>query len=184
MTGMKLHVGNLSFSVTHDILVDAFSKFGKIEEAVVVVSRTSGRSQGFGFVTFADEESAKKAIAEMDGKNLDGRPMKVSKATYRDDSDRKPKKDFSQGGFRPRRDSGRSFTSRRPGQGGDRRDSSGPRQSPRGGFSRGRPSGSGGPRKSFPPRRPGQGSPSRDSNRSRKPSSREGIRRPVKRRFS
>ena len=101
---MKLYVGNLAFSVRDKTLRETFEKFGEIEEATVVMDRYSNdRSKGFGFVTFKDDEAAKAAIAEMDGKELEGRPLKVNESKPRDDSDR-PRRSFN-GGSR----GGRSF---------------------------------------------------------------------------
>lgn len=85
---MKLYIGNLPFSVTDEALQKAFSEFGNVEEATVIVDKFSKRSKGFGFVTFSDEESAKKAIAEMDGKDFEGRALKVSEARPREESER------------------------------------------------------------------------------------------------
>ncbi len=65
---MKVYVGNLPWSVDHAKLVELFSPFGEIEEATIITDKFSGRSKGFGFVTYKDEESAKKAIAEMNEK--------------------------------------------------------------------------------------------------------------------
>jgi RNA recognition motif-containing protein len=76
----KVYVGNLPFSVSNDELKEMFSSYGEITEAVVISDRHSGRSKGFGFVTFADEESAKKAIAEMNEKEVQGRGLKVNEA--------------------------------------------------------------------------------------------------------
>lgn len=85
---MKLYVGNLSFSLTEEALKEAFSKFGNVEEATIITDKFSKRSKGFGFVTFSDDDSAKKAISEMNEKELEGRPLKVSEAKPKDDSDR------------------------------------------------------------------------------------------------
>ncbi|PIN90574.1 RNA-binding protein, partial [Candidatus Pacearchaeota archaeon CG10_big_fil_rev_8_21_14_0_10_34_76] len=57
-----------------------FSEFGEITEAVVITDRHSGRSKGFGFVTFADAESAQKAISAMNGKEVEGRALTVNEA--------------------------------------------------------------------------------------------------------
>ena len=78
--GNKVYVGNLPFSFGQQELKDAFSSFGEITEASVITDKYSGRSKGFGFVTFADDASAQKAIAEMNGKDLGGREIKVSEA--------------------------------------------------------------------------------------------------------
>lgn len=74
----KVYVGNLPYSVTGDQLKEMFASVGEITEAVVISDKFSGRSKGFGFVTFADEASAQKAVDEMNGKDMSGRPLKVS----------------------------------------------------------------------------------------------------------
>ena len=76
----KLFVGGLSWGTTDDGLHGAFSQFGEIVEAKVITDRETGRSRGFGFVTFANDEGATKAISEMDGTELDGRTIKVNEA--------------------------------------------------------------------------------------------------------
>lgn len=76
----KLFVGNLSWGLTDESFRDAFASYGAIEEAVIIKDKFSGRSKGFGFVTFTNDEDADKAIAEMDGKELDGRPIAVNEA--------------------------------------------------------------------------------------------------------
>ena len=77
---MKVYVGNLPFSVDSDGLKKLFSEFGGVEEAVVIKDRYSGRSKGFGFVTFKDDESAKKAVNKMNEKEVEGRKLKVNEA--------------------------------------------------------------------------------------------------------
>ena len=74
----KLYVGNLSYSVTDDSLAELFAGFGEVTEAKVIADKFSGRSKGFGFVTMADEKAAEKAIAEMNGKDVDGRQIVVN----------------------------------------------------------------------------------------------------------
>ena len=76
----KLFVGNLSWGVDNAALEEAFAQFGAIDEAVVITERGTGRSKGFGFVTFADEAAADAAIAEMQDKEIDGRPVNVNEA--------------------------------------------------------------------------------------------------------
>ncbi|KAJ0973388.1 hypothetical protein J5N97_021347 [Dioscorea zingiberensis] len=73
----KLFVGGLSFYTTEDSLSEAFSQFGQVVEAKIVMDRVSDRSKGFGFVTFASEDEAQKALAEMNGKVLNGRVVFV-----------------------------------------------------------------------------------------------------------
>lgn len=79
----KLFVGGLSWGTTDDGLRQAFERFGEVLEAKVVTDRETGRSRGFGFVTFADGQAAGAAIAEMDGTELDGRSINVNEARER-----------------------------------------------------------------------------------------------------
>jgi RNA recognition motif-containing protein len=76
----KLFVGGLSWGTTDEALNGAFSRFGEIVEAKVITDRETGRSRGFGFVTFANDEGAVNAINEMNGTELDGRTIKVNEA--------------------------------------------------------------------------------------------------------
>jgi len=122
---MKLYVGNLAFSVRDEALKKAFSEFGDIEEATVIIDRFSNRSKGFGFVTFKDAEAGKKALQEMDGKEIDGRPIKVSEAKPMAEYDRpRQNRSFSGGSRGPRREGGSQGGFRRDsGRDGGRRDS-------------------------------------------------------------
>lgn len=81
----KVYVGNLPFSVEQAKLKELFGSFGEIEEAVVISDRYSGRSKGFGFVTFVNDADADKAIAEMNEKDIEGRPLKVNEAKPREE---------------------------------------------------------------------------------------------------
>lgn len=76
----KVYVGNLPFSVGFQELKELFSPYGEINNSTVIVNHYTGRSKGFGFVTFANKESAKKAITEMDKKEVQGRNLKVKPA--------------------------------------------------------------------------------------------------------
>jgi cold-inducible RNA-binding protein len=76
----KLFVGSLSWETTDERLQAAFAPFGEVTEAKVITDRDTGRSRGFGFVTFADPQDAAKAISALDGKDLDGRTIKVNEA--------------------------------------------------------------------------------------------------------
>jgi cold-inducible RNA-binding protein len=76
----KLFVGGLSWGTNDDGLRQAFESFGEVEEVRVITDRETGRSRGFGFVTFTDGDAADRAVSEMDGKEIDGRSVKVSEA--------------------------------------------------------------------------------------------------------
>ena len=79
----KLFVGGLSWNTTDQGLRESFQSYGDILDAKVITDRETGRSRGFGFVTFADGNAAETAMSEMDGKQLDGRSIKVSEAEER-----------------------------------------------------------------------------------------------------
>ncbi|PIS15507.1 RNA-binding protein [Candidatus Roizmanbacteria bacterium CG09_land_8_20_14_0_10_41_9] len=85
MDKKKLYVGNLPWSMSNDSLKELFAAYGEVVEAVVITDRMSGRSKGFGFVTFADEASAEKAVAEMHEKAVDGRNIIVNVARPREE---------------------------------------------------------------------------------------------------
>ena len=76
----KLFVGSLSWDTNDEGLRNAFSTHGEISEAIVISDRDTGRSRGFGFVTFDEDESADKAVAALNGTELDGRTIKVDVA--------------------------------------------------------------------------------------------------------
>lgn len=90
----KLYVGNLSFDVADEELEAAFAEFGEIISATVVTDRVSGRSRGFGFVEFADEESAEKAKAELNGKEIKGRAIRIDDAREQR-REQRPRGDFN-----------------------------------------------------------------------------------------
>jgi cold-inducible RNA-binding protein len=107
---MKVYVGNLPFSVDDEGLNKIFASYGEIEEVSVIKDKFSGRSKGFGFVTFKNDEDAKKAISEMNDKEVEGRNLKVNEAKPMDPD--RPRRSFGGGGDRrdsrgpPRRDFG------------------------------------------------------------------------------
>ena len=80
---MNIFVGNLSFSTTNEGLQSAFSKFGAVDSAQVIMDRQTGRSRGFGFVEMPNNAEAQAAISGMNGADLDGRPLTVNEARPR-----------------------------------------------------------------------------------------------------
>ena len=79
----RLYVGNLSFNTNADGVRTAFQQFGTVSDVHLVTDRETGRSRGFAFVTMGTPEEAAKAIEGMDGKTLDGRPLRVNEAEQR-----------------------------------------------------------------------------------------------------
>jgi len=79
----KLFVGGLNWKTTDDGLRHAFERFGEVTEAKVITDRETGRSRGFGFVTFVDSNAADSAISEMNGTQLEGRTIQVNEAQQR-----------------------------------------------------------------------------------------------------
>jgi RNA recognition motif-containing protein len=77
---MNMYVSNLSFHTTDDNLKELFEKFGTVSSAKVISDRESGRSRGFGFVEMAVDAEAKKAIQELNNKEIEGRAISVSVA--------------------------------------------------------------------------------------------------------
>ena len=79
----RLYVGNLAFHTTEDVLLDAFAKIGSVTEAKLIIDRETGRSRGFGFVTMGSADEAQRAIAQLNGADLEGRALKVNEAEER-----------------------------------------------------------------------------------------------------
>ncbi len=90
---MKIYVGNLPFTVDEEAFKAIFAAFNT-SEVTLIKDKFSGRSKGFGFVTIDDDEEAKKAIEEFNGKDVEGRELKVSEAKPMED--RPPRRDFQQ----------------------------------------------------------------------------------------
>ncbi|XP_064882384.1 RNA-binding protein 39-like isoform X6 [Oncorhynchus nerka] len=83
---MRLYVGSLHFNITEEMLRGIFEPFGKIESIQLMMDSETGRSKGYGFITFSDTECAKKALDQLNGFELAGRPMKVGNVTERTDA--------------------------------------------------------------------------------------------------
>lgn len=86
----KLYVGNLSYGTTNEVLNQMFSEFGVVKSAEVIMDNFSGRSKGFGFVEMENDQEAALAIEKLDGKEVDGRTIKVNEARPKTDRDRGP----------------------------------------------------------------------------------------------
>ena len=108
---MKLYVGNLPFSVDEDAMRELFAGYD-LEEVSLIKDKFSGRSKGFGFVTISSDEAAQKAISELNGKDVQGRELKVSEAKPMEDRPERPRRSFGgssggrSGGYGGGRDGG------------------------------------------------------------------------------
>lgn len=91
---MKIYVGNLPWSVDEEGLKKLFEAFSP-KEANLIIDKFSKRSKGFGFVEIEDEETAKKAIAEMNDKEVEGRKLKVNEARPFDPDAPRPRRNFN-----------------------------------------------------------------------------------------
>lgn len=87
----KLYVGGLSYQTTEDTLGAAFAQAGTVVSVIIIKDKFSGQSKGFGFVEMTSDEEATKAIQLLDGKELDGRTLKVNEAKPMED--RPPRRD-------------------------------------------------------------------------------------------
>ena len=81
---MKLYVGNLAFETSSENLQQLFAEAGTVESASVVEERDTGRSRGFGFVEMSSSEEGQAAISQFDGKEVNGRNLKVNEAKPRE----------------------------------------------------------------------------------------------------
>ena len=77
---MDIYVGNLAYSTNDESLKDAFSVYGEVTSARVVTDRMTGRSKGFGFVEMPDRTQAQAAIDALNGKDIDGRALRVNES--------------------------------------------------------------------------------------------------------
>lgn len=82
---MKLYVGNLAFQTSSYDLEELFASHGSVQSANVVEDRETGRSRGFGFVEMSSKEEGESAIAELNGKDFNGRNLTVNEAKPRED---------------------------------------------------------------------------------------------------
>jgi len=83
---MKLYVGNLSFNTSTQDLEEIFGEIGTVESANLIEDRETGRSRGFAFVEMSSKEEGERAIAELNGKEFDGRELKINEAKPRENS--------------------------------------------------------------------------------------------------
>lgn len=91
MAQQNLFIGSLAYATNDETLTAHFAQIGEVASARVITDRETGRSKGFGFVEFKNEEDNQKAIDQLDGKELDGRAINVGLARPKED---RPRRDF------------------------------------------------------------------------------------------
>ena len=94
---MNIYVGNLSWSMTDDDLMNLFTEHGTVTSAKILKDKMNGRSKGFGFVEMEDDEAAKAAIVALNEVEIQGRKLIVNESQPRAEGDR-PKRSFGGGG--------------------------------------------------------------------------------------
>ncbi len=82
---MNIYVGNLSYSLSESELRDAFAVYGEVSSVKVLMDRETGRSRGFGFVEMPNQAEGEAAVAEINGKEVGGRPLRVNEARPREE---------------------------------------------------------------------------------------------------
>ena len=85
---MNIFVGSLPYDLSEAELRDSFEKYGEVSSVKIITDKISGRSKGFGFIEMPDDETAKKAMEDLNGSEIHGRPIVVNKAEERKDSNR------------------------------------------------------------------------------------------------
>ena len=88
---MNIYVGNLSFQLSENDLNSAFEEYGQVDSTKIITDRETGRSKGFGFIEMPNQEEAEKAIEGLNGKELEGRAVKVNEPKPREDRPRRPR---------------------------------------------------------------------------------------------
>ena len=86
---MNIYVGNLSYKMTDEDLGKLFNTFGSVSESKIVIDRETGRSKGFGFVEMPNQAEGDEAIKQLDGKEIEGRSIKVNVAKPKEDKPRR-----------------------------------------------------------------------------------------------
>jgi RNA recognition motif-containing protein len=81
---MNIYVGNLSYGMTEDELRDAFAAYGDVSSVKILMDRETGRSRGFAFVEMPNKSEGESAIAQLNGKDLGGRTLRVNEARPRE----------------------------------------------------------------------------------------------------
>ena len=85
---MQIYVGNMSYGTTEDSITTLFSEYGDVQGVKLITDRETGRAKGFGFVTMNNDDEANKAIEELNGKEFEGRELRINEAKPREERPR------------------------------------------------------------------------------------------------
>ncbi len=116
--GNRLYVGNLPFTTTELELQDMFAQAGAVTEVLLMQDKFTGKSRGFAFVTMASETDAQNAVTQLDGKQIEGRPLRVNEARPREERGFGGGGGGGGGGYEDRRGGGGGGGGHRGGGGG------------------------------------------------------------------
>ena len=105
---MNIYLGNLSYSSTENTIRELFEVYGAVTTAKIVTDKFTGSSRGFGFVEMPNDDEAQRAIAELNGKEFEGRKMVVNESRPRETTGRDNRPPRREGGFSNQRDGGRN----------------------------------------------------------------------------
>jgi len=89
---MQIYVGNMSYGITDESLKSLFDEYGEVDSVKIITDRETGRAKGFGFITMNDDSAAQSAIEELNGKEFDGRTLRVNEAKPREE---RPRRSFN-----------------------------------------------------------------------------------------
>ena len=89
---MQIYVGNMSYQTTQEAIEALFGEFGEVQSVKLITDRDTGRAKGFGFVTMDDSTAANSAIEELNGKEFEGRTLRINEAKPREE---RPRRDYN-----------------------------------------------------------------------------------------
>ncbi|WP_419765029.1 MAG: RNA recognition motif domain-containing protein [Arcobacter sp.] len=89
---MQIYVGNMSYGTTEESLTTLFSQYGEVSSVKLITDRDTGRAKGFGFISMDDDSAASKAIEELNGKEFDGRTLRINEAKPKEE---RPRREFN-----------------------------------------------------------------------------------------
>ena len=90
---MQIYVGNMSYGTKEESLKELFAQFGEVDRVTIITDRETGRAKGFGFISMNDNAAGQNAIDELNGKEFEGRTLRINEARPREE---RPRREFNQ----------------------------------------------------------------------------------------